>query len=532
MPASHVIDSQSPHGVVPPADFEPPEGAAPPNEQLPEYGFVALSKLREFFVAFRVCCPHHGCNQQFGEPRIKVLHQTWSLSFRCAHGHRYGWISTEMELYHSIPDITHRQYHVALSAGLGYTQLNGMCIEMGLARVSEDHFFVFQCRRDRRVGRIQATLDMWAIMKDEAQAAVITRNLHDLNGDPIGGGLVLYADLRYDSTRNGYNGTAVWIDGFDNRVVELVNMTRVEAGNNSWRIEDQAFGLGMQRLVARGMCPDEIVHDDKSSVDIEEAEVYEDLELFTVRQLEDWLRVRGARVVGNKPALIQHIAELRALRAGEGVAQVGSRRYMYPELRSHGIVDKLKGWIYTCCQRHAARTKGPNGRFLPENADCTTLISDIRNAADHWAGVHSICRELPGERPCCDLNTPASDHYFAEGSPTHEKLRVFLEKQITSSKVRFYTRARENFVNETFNSVINKYATKRTHYHRSHEARLGCCAMDWNKNITREPIRIYERRPQHTTIRNRTATRRVLPQWTVHWKTQLCDALFGAHRGD
>ncbi|KAL3675744.1 hypothetical protein R1sor_025692 [Riccia sorocarpa] len=178
----------------------------------------------------------------FSEPRVRGIHQTWSLRFRCQHGHTYGWSSIEMELYHHIPDITHRQYHAALCAGLGYTQLDSICKEMGLVGISKDHFFAFQRGQDRRVGWIRTTLDQWALKKYEVQNATITRNLHDLNGDTMGviydldltfldssSALVLYADLRYDSTRNGYNGTVVWIDGFDGRVVELVNMTRVEA---------------------------------------------------------------------------------------------------------------------------------------------------------------------------------------------------------------------------------------------------------------------------------------------------------------
>ncbi|KAL3678757.1 hypothetical protein R1sor_021713 [Riccia sorocarpa] len=224
-----VIDSQLPRSPIQdpqPPDLPPEDVPVVVEEDLPMYGFVALAKLRELFQNFSIRCPHHGCDQPFSEPRVRGIHQTWSLRFRCQHGHTYGWSSTEMELYHHIPDITCRQYHAALCAGLGYTQLDSICKEMGLAGISKDHFFTFQRGRDRRVGWIRATLDQWALKKDEVQNAVITRNLADLNGDPIG-------DLRYDSTRNGYNGTAVWIDAFDSRVVELVNMTRVEAGNNS-----------------------------------------------------------------------------------------------------------------------------------------------------------------------------------------------------------------------------------------------------------------------------------------------------------
>ncbi|KAL3689538.1 hypothetical protein R1sor_015847 [Riccia sorocarpa] len=83
-----------------------------------------------------------------------------------------------------------------------------------------------------------------------------------------------------------------------------------------------------------------------------------------------------------------------------------------------------------------------------------------------------------------------------------------ITKQITPAKMRFHTRGRETFLSDTFHSIINKYATKRIHFHKP---RLAACAMDWNKNIGRAPDRILQRRQQHTNVRNRIATSCILP---------------------
>jgi hypothetical protein len=52
----------------------------------------------------------------------------------------------------------------------------------------------------------------------------------------------------------------------------------------------------------------------------------------------------------------------------------------YPELVQYNIAVKLKSWIYNCC--HKTATSGHD--------DVTTLVKNICNAVDHWAGVLGI----------------------------------------------------------------------------------------------------------------------------------------------
>lgn len=83
-------------------------------------------------------------------------------------------------------------------------------------------------------------------------------------------------------------------------------------------------------------------------------------------------------------------------------------------------------------------------------------------------------------------------------------------KKCTPSKMKFYTRARENFLSETLNSLINKYASKRVHYSKSHLARVVCVGLDWNEGRDREVLRREERKAAGTAVRQRGANRNVM----------------------
>lgn len=73
-------------------------------------------------------------------------------------------------------------------------------------------------------------------------------------------------DCRWDSSRNGFHGTVPFINASDNRVIEMVTMTRVEV-ESSWRIETAAVEKGIQTLLEKGLVISEIIHDDNHAVD-------------------------------------------------------------------------------------------------------------------------------------------------------------------------------------------------------------------------------------------------------------------------
>ncbi|KAL2610519.1 hypothetical protein R1flu_029092 [Riccia fluitans] len=155
------------------------------------------------------------------------------------------------------------------------------------------------------------------------------------------------------------------------------------------------------------------------------------------------------------------------------------------------------------------------------DSDPKLLTQDIHNSADHWAGNHDTCWVLPGNRKCVAKNWPKGrDAKYVEGGETHKVVKDFLKKYITESKMKFYIKARENFISEMFHNVINKYTTKRIHFDCKHTARLACTALDWNENIRREVRAVYNRDGNDTAVRRRARTNKVLVPRTSTWKSQ------------
>lgn len=116
------------------------------------------------------------------------------------------------------------------------------------------------------------------------------------------------------------------------------------------------------------------------------------------------------------------------------------------------------------------------------------LVLDINNAANHWAGWHSGCQRLDAKRVCVKEKWGAERAYYASGGATHQAVSAWLKAKITPAKMKHYTRARENFLSETFHSVINKYASKRIHYSKSHRARVAAAGLDWSENRDRQVL--------------------------------------------
>ncbi|CAM6081685.1 unnamed protein product [Calypogeia fissa] len=161
---------------------------------------------------------------------------------------------------------------------------------------------------------------------------------------------------------------------------------------------------------------------------------------------------------------------------------------------------------------------------------CVSLAYELANCADHWAGIHTKCLTL-SDRPCHHIGeVGATDlptvHYEA-GSPTHIAMKTFMEKYITPAKMKFFTMAREKILSETFHSVMGKYATKRIHFPASHEARLLCAGMDWNENINHPLLKVYDRIPVNTAVRDRPGRSRVLVERTTNWKEQASRRIYG-----
>ncbi|KAL2652474.1 hypothetical protein R1flu_020602 [Riccia fluitans] len=296
--------------------------------------------------------------------------------------------------------------------------------------------------------------------------------------------LVVYVDCRFDNSRSGYHGTLPIINTEDDRVIEMVTLTRRQIGS-SWKIETTA---------------------------LEET-------LTSLEQLKDFCRDNGLQTTSSKLQLVQHVSlALKLPEAGATTEIQRTRPICYPELAQHDLAYKLKSWIYTCA-KNAAKKGDSDPKFLTQ---------DIHNSADHWAGNHDMCRVLPENRKCVAKNWPKGrDAKYVEGGETHKAVKDFLKKYITESKMKFYIKARENFISESFHSVINKYATKRIHFDRNHTAKLACTALDWNENLWWEVWAVYNRGGIDIAVRRRARTNRVLVPRTSAWKSQLAQKVFG-----
>ena len=153
---------------------------------------------------------------------------------------------------------------------------------------------------------------------------------------------------------------------------------------------------------------------------------------------------------------------------------------------------------------------------------------DLHNCARHWTGNHEFCRIIDPERSCVKENWGPHHAYFLPNGAAHEALEKWLEKHITRAKMSHYLRARENYLSETFHSLINKYATKRIHWQESHYARLACTALDWNKNRGREVLHTLQRTTSvHTAPCRRPMTYRVLAAKIENWKDKVARKFFG-----
>ncbi|KAL3700323.1 hypothetical protein R1sor_018345 [Riccia sorocarpa] len=234
--------------------------------------------------------------------------------------------------------------------------------------------------------------------------------------------LVVYVDCRFDSSRSGYHGTLPVINVADDKVIEMVTLTRKETGS-SWRIESAALEKALTLMEERGLNISEVIHDDCAQVDcmlaarnivsqkdlwhkcknlmskfkellqekrrtptdstVEAATTIAQVAVFSVQQLRDYCRQHSLQQAGPKLLLVQRVSVHLNLPEAGGTTEIQRTRPLrYPELASHDITYKLKSWIYTCAKNAALR-----GDTTPQ-----LLTLDIHNAVDHWAGDHATCR--------------------------------------------------------------------------------------------------------------------------------------------
>jgi hypothetical protein len=246
---------------------------------------------------------------------------------------------------------------------------------------------------------------------------------------------------------------------------------------------------------------------------LSEARCAQDLHSLTIPTLKEQLKAAGLDLKGKKDDLVQRL--WTSLEREEETVEQDTCLLKYPELAKHHLADKLKTHVYTACFARAAAN----------DDDVTALCLDLQNAADHWVGDHSVCDQISRLRKCVQEDWGAQQASYEKGGETHKAVKAWLVKKCTPAKMKFYTRARENFLSETFNSLINKYASKRIHYQKSHLARVACATLHWNEGRDRVVLMKKVRKAAGTAVRTRGANRNVLSEKTTKWKSLIAAKL-------
>lgn len=171
----------------------------------------------------------------------------------------------------------------------------------------------------------------------------------------------------------------------------------------------------------------------------------------------------------------------------------------------------MKTHIYTCCK----------SRAIAKDDDVPLLRKDICNAGDHWAGDHSMCAQLDPTKKCVLEKRGADKAYYVANGETHVAVKAWLEEKCTLAKLKHYTHAKEFYLSETFHSVINKYAPKRIHFAKRHKARIAAAALVWTEGMDREVLARKQRVAAGTTVRKRSARRKILSEKTHSWKKEV-----------
>jgi hypothetical protein len=507
-----------------------------------KFGFLEREVLVEFLTGFKIQCPIPRCGCFFENIEVRDWCMCYSIHFTCGNGHKYSWQTGKPKLEQTIPRVKHLAFHGALASGMTYTQFAEFFSTIGFHIPHKSTFYKFQRGSAQNIGWCDAALRVWDNNKQQVQ--------NELRA--IGSPILAYVDTRYDSSRFAYHGTTPVIHADSGKVIELVTKTRIEVGS-SWLLEDAGTEEAFMSLYEAGVIVGEVVHDDKLSVDsilqqrgiinqkdlwhkckklifkfrkdlsekkktrpsgvgLQTATSYEDVRRCNMDTLKAWHRGKNLSVGGKKEQLVERVVQAMGISFEQGAGSSSSSQspLEYPELVQHNIAVKLKSWIYKCCRITA--TSGHD--------DVTTLVKNIRNAADHWAGNHSICAEIDSSRKCVQHPHPEKKK-FVFNSKTHIAVKQWLIAHITENKFVFYTWARENYLSESFHSLINKYASKRIHFLKSHKARIACAALDWNENRSKECLKVVEVRTTDNTVRNRPPHKRVLTDKTHNWKNDV-----------
>jgi hypothetical protein len=179
-----------------------------------------------------------------------------SIHFTCRNGHKYSWQTGKSKLEQTIPRVKHLAFYGALASGMTYAQFAKFFSTIGFHPPHKSTFYKFQKGSTQNIGWYDVALRVWDNKKRQVQ--------NELRA--IGFPILAYVDTRYDSSRFAFHGTILVIQTKFGKVIELVIKTRVEVGL-LWILEDARIEEAFISLDEAGVIVDDVVHDDKLSVD-------------------------------------------------------------------------------------------------------------------------------------------------------------------------------------------------------------------------------------------------------------------------
>ncbi|GJP56780.1 hypothetical protein CLOM_g15828 [Closterium sp. NIES-68] len=153
------------------------------------------------------------------------------------------------------------------------------------------------------------------------------------------------------------------------------------------------------------------------------------------------------------------------------------------------------------------------------------VSEELCMAADRWAGLHGRCSRAGVVTPHCvtELWGEQSAIYAAK-SATHKAVRAWLSKHCGVEAVR---QGACSSLNESFHSLICKYAPKQLRLRGSFRARTGLAVLHWN-NCQDRLVTVYVTRvAQVTRIRRGKNSHTLGPMdWT--WVDRIMDEWQGS----
>jgi hypothetical protein len=128
-----------------------------------------------------------------------------------------------------VPAVVHKMFHGAHYCGMGFTEFSEIISEVGFTFPSERAWYAFQNGTKTPEGWMATVLEV-----SEEDQGLARQFVKERDGE---GGTVVYADARFDSSRDGFHGTVLIIDSKSMKVLHCVTLNQEEIGS-SWTTED------------------------------------------------------------------------------------------------------------------------------------------------------------------------------------------------------------------------------------------------------------------------------------------------------